>query len=163
VNQDNKQILSSFISRHPWRSKLRYRPWSQWQHHHSESVASALTLRRNQISPSAKCSKPTKKAYALITDTSTSQVQVYRLHARRVANQIEDEKICFKNRANARWELIIIEPFTTCSIFNLYLRHFSTKEFWQRCTHINSGRYDTGELHIRRWGVRMAVTLVWVL
>ena len=55
VNQDDKQILSSFISRHPWRSKLRHRPWSHWQRHHSESVASALPLRKNQIRPSAKC------------------------------------------------------------------------------------------------------------
>ena len=71
-------------------------------------MASALPLRRNQTTPTGHRRNASahldalQHAYALITDTGTSQVDVQDLlHARRLANQINqalDEKMCSKIR-----------------------------------------------------------------
>lgn len=115
VNQDDQQILSPSITRHPSRSKLQYRSQTAPEPlagSHSESMVSALPLRRNQTSPPGHRRSASahldalQHAYALITDTGTSQVDVQDLlHARRLANQINqalDEKMCSKIRPGDR-------------------------------------------------------------
>lgn len=110
-NRDDQQILSPFITQHPSRPKLRYRSQTAPEPlagSHSESMASALPLRRNQTSPAGHRRSASahldalQHAYALITDAGTSQVDVQDLlHARRLANQINqalDEKMCSKIR-----------------------------------------------------------------
>ena len=111
MNLDDQQILSPPITQHPSRSKLRYRSQTAPEPlagSHSESMASALPLRRNQTTPAGHRRSASahldalQHAYALITDTGTSQVDVQDLlHARRLANQINqalDEKMCSKIR-----------------------------------------------------------------
>ncbi|KIM35907.1 hypothetical protein M413DRAFT_449530 [Hebeloma cylindrosporum] len=112
VNQDGEQILTpSMVGRHPSRSKLQYRSQTApapLTGSHSESMANALPLRRNQTTPTGHRRSASahvdalQHAYALITDTGTSQVDVQDLlHARRLANQINqalDEKMCSKIR-----------------------------------------------------------------
>ena len=111
MDLDDQQILSSSINRYPSRSKLRHRSQTApepLRGSHPDSMASALPLRRNQTTPTGHGRSASahldalQHAYALITDTGTSQVDVQDLlHARRLANQINqalDEKMCSKIR-----------------------------------------------------------------
>jgi hypothetical protein len=110
----SEDILSPSLGQFPLRSRQRDRsqtapePSTATIPDAIESVsipqAGRRALRRHQTSPLAR--KPSaqldalQRAYAIITDTGTSQVDVRDImHARRLANQINqvlDEQMCLK-------------------------------------------------------------------
>ncbi|KAF8968954.1 hypothetical protein BDZ97DRAFT_1915653 [Flammula alnicola] len=108
-DKSDEDVLSPSLGDYPIRSRRRYRSQTApepFDGSHSNPIAHAQPLRRHQTSP-----VPPKKAmsvqldalqraYAAITDTGVSQVDVQEImHARRLANQINqmlDEQMCSK-------------------------------------------------------------------